>query len=163
MLDPVPAPFHDGHGAVEVGLEVEVVDLALAAEAVGVHVHEVGAAREARVDPLDHEGGRGDGAAHAEAGAESLGEGGLAGAERSVQDQQVARAQRPGERLGEGAGAVRVAGAQHEGAVGLPRRAARSARSARPVNAERVRAGPVQRAHARTSRVTRPETEVSTS
>ena len=116
-------------------------------------MHEVGAACEVRVDPLDHEGGRGDGAAHAETGAEALGEGGLAGAERSVQDQQVTRAQRPGERLGEGSGAVRVAGAQHEGAVGLPRRTVRAP----------GRAAPLGRAHARTSRVTRPETEVSTS
>src|SRR5699024_11442792 len=32
VLDAVAAPLHDGHGAVEIGFEVEVVDLALAAE-----------------------------------------------------------------------------------------------------------------------------------
>src|SRR5699024_153440 len=133
VLYAVAAPLHDCHGAVEIGFEVEVVDLALAAEPVGVHVHQIGPVAEAGMDPFDDEGGRGDRAPHPQAVAEPLGEGGLAGAERAVEHEQVPGPQRTGQGAGDGPGALGVA---REDLVG---------------------------AHDRTFRVTRPETEVSTS
>jgi hypothetical protein len=97
LLDDVASPFDDHDRVREIGVEVEVVDVRAAAQPVGVHVHEGGAAHLARVDPGDHEGRGGDGAAHAQPFAETLGEGGLAGAERSVEHEQVARTEEPGE------------------------------------------------------------------
>src|SRR5699024_11103914 len=98
VLHAVPSPLHDGHGPVEVGLEVEVVDLALPAEAVGVHVDQVGALPQVRGDALEDEGRRGDRAAHPERGAGRLGRGGLAPAARPRDPRSPARAAEPGPR-----------------------------------------------------------------
>ena len=78
--DPL-APLDHGDRLVERGVEVEVVELGDAAEPVGVDVHQRRPVAERRVHPRDHERRRRDVAAHAEPGAEPLGERRLAGAE----------------------------------------------------------------------------------
>ena len=86
------APLDDGDRVVERGVEVEVVELGDAAEPVGVDVHQRRAVAQRRVHPGDHERRRRDVAAHAEAGAEPLGERRLAGAELAGEHHQVAGA-----------------------------------------------------------------------
>ena len=95
-------------GVLDVGVEVEVVELGGVAEAVGVDVHERGLVGGQRgVDAGDHEGGRGDVAAYAEPLADALGHRGLAGAEVAGEDHQVAGPQERGQPAAEG---VRVVG-----------------------------------------------------
>ena len=63
-LDPAPgehlgqslAPLDDGDGLVEVGVEIEVVELGGAVQAIGVDVHQGRATVERRMHPGDHEG-----------------------------------------------------------------------------------------------------------
>jgi hypothetical protein len=50
------APLDHGHGEVEVGVEVEVVELGCPAEPVGVHVHELRSVAERGMDPGNDEG-----------------------------------------------------------------------------------------------------------
>ena len=86
----------------EVGVQVEVVQLGRAAEAVGVDVHE----RHPAVAPRpvlagDDERRRRDGPGHAEAPGQAAHEHGLARAQRPGEDHQVARAEPVGEPLAE--------------------------------------------------------------
>ena len=74
------------------------------------------ARRQRRVHPGDHERRRGDVAAHAETGAEALGERRLAGAEPAAEHDQVAGAQLPGQRPAEPAHRVGVGGLEDVGA-----------------------------------------------
>ena len=98
-LDQVLAPLHDGDRAVHVRVQVQVVDLGPAAQPVGVGVHQVRPAAQGRVHPGDDEGRRGHRAAHAQPGADALGQRRLARPERPGQDDQVTGAQQPGQAL----------------------------------------------------------------
>ena len=57
-------PLHDGDGVIERGVEVEVVELVDAAEAVGVDVHQLGPLAQRGMDAGDHERRRGHGTAY---------------------------------------------------------------------------------------------------
>ena len=50
-------PLHDGHGFLDRGVDVEVVELDRVAEPVGVDMHQRRAGVERGMDALDHEGG----------------------------------------------------------------------------------------------------------
>jgi len=116
-LDHALAPLDDGDGVLQGAVEVERVDLGEGLETVGVDVDEGGPLPQARVGAGDDEGGRGDLAAHAEPGADALGEGGLPGAEVPGEDDEVAGAQDAGEAAPELAGGLGVGGLPggHEG------------------------------------------------
>ncbi len=68
------APFDDGHGVLQGGVEVEVVELGEAAEPVRVDVHQRRAAHQRRVHPGDDEGRGRDRAAHPEPLGDALGQ-----------------------------------------------------------------------------------------
>jgi hypothetical protein len=103
LLDLALAPLHYGHRLVQAGVEVEVVDLVDAAEAVRVHMHQW---QRALVHPGDDKGGRGHLPADAQRGADALDQRGLAGAERTVEDHQVAGPEQAREPAAERTGVV---------------------------------------------------------
>jgi hypothetical protein len=93
------APLDDRDRAGHVRVEIQVVDLADAAEPVGVRVHQRRPGPgQRRMDPGDDEGRRGDRPAYPESLADALHQGGLARPERPGQDDQVSGAQ-PGGQL----------------------------------------------------------------
>ena len=94
VLHPAAAPLDHGHGAVHGVFQVDVVDFRGRPQPVGVHMHQVRAARpgtvgQVRVDADQDKGRRDDAGPDAQALPEALGEGGLARTQFAGQDQQV--------------------------------------------------------------------------
>src|SRR4051812_9772637 len=104
LLDEALAPFHDGHRLLGGRVEIQVVDVGDAAQPVGVDVHQRHPA--AGVHPRDDERRRGDRLTDPESGADALRQRGLPGAERTVEDDEVARPQQGGEGLPERPGVL---------------------------------------------------------
>ena len=98
LLDLALAPLHHRDRLGQAGVEVEVVHFGHPAQPVRVHVHQwqrpaplgVGP-----VDPRDDERRRGDLTGHGQTLPDPPDQGGLAGAQRPVQDDQIARPQQP--------------------------------------------------------------------
>jgi hypothetical protein len=90
--DPL-SPLDDGHGVLERGVEVEVVELVDAAEPIGVDMHQRRSAVEGWVLPGDHEGGRGDLAPHLEPLTDALRERRLSGPQLTAEHDQVTGAE----------------------------------------------------------------------
>ena len=86
------APLHHGDRIGDRRVQVEVVQLGGAAQPVGVDVHQRRAAGGGAVDPGQHEGRRDHRPVAAQPAADALGQGGLAGAQITGGDDQVARA-----------------------------------------------------------------------
>ena len=112
VFHPAPAPLHHRHGAVHGVFQVDVIDFRRGFQPVGVHVHQVGAAgtrpvRKVGMDADQDERGGNDAGPHAQAFAEALGEGGLAGSELARQDDQVARLEDGAEGRRKGMGFLR--------------------------------------------------------
>ena len=95
VLGEAVAPLDDRDAVVDVGVEVEVVELEGAAEPVGVDVHQGRATDERGVHPGDDEGRRGDRPADAQPVADPLGQGRLPGAQATGEHDEVAGAQQP--------------------------------------------------------------------
>ena len=77
LLSHPVTPFDDDNRGVEIGVEIEVVQLDGAAEPIGIDVDQRRASDQRRVHPRDDEGRRSDRPSHAQTLTEALGERGL--------------------------------------------------------------------------------------
>jgi hypothetical protein len=84
------APFDHHYRSLEV--DIQIIELDRAAEAIGIHVHQ-GHAFRTRMRPCQHEGRAGYRASHAERSSETPRERRLASTQLTVQQHEVTRAQ----------------------------------------------------------------------
>src|SRR6266571_953478 len=104
------APLHHGDRTVEIGVQVQIIDLGRVAEPVGIDVHERGPGSLRWMHAGDNERGRGDRTAHLKTIADALSKGGLACAERPGEQHQVASTEMGCEAAAE---CAHLAGAAH--------------------------------------------------